>query len=329
MIKVDLVTGFLGSGKTTFIRRYAQFLMDQGLKIGILENDFGAINIDSLMLGDLQGKNCEVEMVVACPGAEAHMRRYKTKLIELAMLGLDRVIVEPSGLYDVDEFFDVLYEEPLNHMYQAGNVIAIVDAMLEDHLSKNADYFLVSELARSGAVLVSHAESQEAKNHIPALTDHINRAMEAWKCDRRFHRDQLNTRSWESFTEKDFFHLQNCGYQGYDYQKSLEAAEQFQHLFYMNLPFSAEESLKKIRELMESDRFGNIFRIKGYLTAEDKKEESDSGKKTKHSPWQEVNATKEKVTLKPSERGQNVIIIIGENLDKPEIDAKWEGAVTV
>ena len=46
MVKVDLITGFLGSGKTTFIKKYAQYLIDQGYRIGIIENDFGAVNVD-------------------------------------------------------------------------------------------------------------------------------------------------------------------------------------------------------------------------------------------------------------------------------------------
>ena len=46
MVKIDLITGFLGSGKTTFIRKYAQYLMDAGNNIGILENDYGAVNVD-------------------------------------------------------------------------------------------------------------------------------------------------------------------------------------------------------------------------------------------------------------------------------------------
>ena len=40
MVMIDLITGFLGSGKTTFLKKYAEYLMDQGLHIGILENDF-------------------------------------------------------------------------------------------------------------------------------------------------------------------------------------------------------------------------------------------------------------------------------------------------
>ena len=61
MVQIDLITGFLGSGKTTFIKAYAQYLMKQGLKIGILENDYGAVNVDMMLLQDLMGENCELE----------------------------------------------------------------------------------------------------------------------------------------------------------------------------------------------------------------------------------------------------------------------------
>ena len=63
MVKVDLITGFLGAGKTTFIKKYARYLMDQGMNIGILENDLGAINVDMMLLHDLEGEQCELEMV--------------------------------------------------------------------------------------------------------------------------------------------------------------------------------------------------------------------------------------------------------------------------
>ena len=41
MIKIDLITGFLGSGKTTFLKQYAKYLMAQGKNIGILEMILG------------------------------------------------------------------------------------------------------------------------------------------------------------------------------------------------------------------------------------------------------------------------------------------------
>ena len=82
--------------------------------------------------------------------ADCHRRRFKTKLIAMGMCGYDRVIVEPSGIFDVDEFFDALHEEPLDKWYEIGNVIAIVDAKLAEDLSAEADYLLASEVADAG-----------------------------------------------------------------------------------------------------------------------------------------------------------------------------------
>ena len=61
MIKVDLITGFLGAGKTTFLLKYAKYLMSQGLKIGILVYDHGAVNVDMPFLKELRGEQCELE----------------------------------------------------------------------------------------------------------------------------------------------------------------------------------------------------------------------------------------------------------------------------
>ena len=63
MIKIDLITGFLGSGKTTFLKKYAAWLVSRGEKIGILENDLGPVNVDMMLLKSLEGENCELEMI--------------------------------------------------------------------------------------------------------------------------------------------------------------------------------------------------------------------------------------------------------------------------
>ena len=58
---------------------YAQYLLDAGYNIGILENDFGAVNVDMMLLQDLAGDNCELEMVAGGCDADCHRRRFKTK----------------------------------------------------------------------------------------------------------------------------------------------------------------------------------------------------------------------------------------------------------
>ena len=60
--------------------------------------------------------------------------------------------MEPSGIFDVDEFFDALREEPLDQWYEIGSVIAVVDAGLESELSRDEEYLLASEVADAGCV---------------------------------------------------------------------------------------------------------------------------------------------------------------------------------
>ena len=143
-IQIDLITGFLGSGKTTFIKKYAAYFLKQGKKIGILENDFGAVNVDMMLLQDVMSDSCDVDMIAGACDKDCHRRRMKTKLIAMGMLEYDRVLIEPSGIFDVDEFFDILHEDPLERWYEIGNVIAIVDASMPAGMSKEAEYLFAT-----------------------------------------------------------------------------------------------------------------------------------------------------------------------------------------
>ena len=178
MVQVDLITGFLGAGKTTFLRRYVRYLVEQGHNVCILENDFGAVNVDAMLVQDLLGGRCDLETISGGCDCDTHQRRMRTKLIAMAMRGFDRVVVEPSGIFDVDEFFDVLRDDPLDRWYQLGSVIAIVDALLPDPLSPQAEYVLASETANAGRVLFSRTQLA-GETRTRAAEEHLTRALDA------------------------------------------------------------------------------------------------------------------------------------------------------
>lgn len=185
MIKIDLITGFLGAGKTTFIEKYARYLMETGQKIAILENDFGAVNVDMLLLQDIVGENCELEMIAGGCDKDCHYRRMKTKLISMGMRGFDRILVEPSGIFDVDEFFDILHDEPLDQWYEIGNVMAVVNAGMEEDLSRESRYLLVSQIANAGKIILSKTQETPPEK-IAETVRYLNKAMEEFHCRRRF-----------------------------------------------------------------------------------------------------------------------------------------------
>lgn len=311
MIKIDLITGFLGSGKTTFIKIYASWLMEKGLNIGILENDYGAVNVDMMLLNELRGDNCELEMVAGGCDPDCHRRRFKTKLISMGMCGYDRVLVEPSGIFDVDEFFDVLYEDPLNRWYEIGNVITIVDAKLEQPLSGVSEYFLASEAAKAGIVILSRSQDASSEE-IKATVGCLNQALHNAGCSRSLENEIL-MKDWTKLNEEDYNRIVSCGYVPEDYEKmDFGENDGFQTVYLMNLSLTSSRMETAILNVMRDQACGAVFRIKGFV----KEKEG----------WLELNATKHGMTKNPLKEGQAVIIVIGEALNEECINKYFSDA---
>ena len=311
MVKVDLITGFLGAGKTTFIRKYVSYLLDQGEKICILENDHGAINVDMMLLSDLRSDRLGIEMVAGGCDYDCHRRRFRTKLITMAMLGYDRVLIEPSGIFDVDEFFDILHEDPLDRRYEIANVLTIVSADLEENLSEEADYLLASQAAQAGRLIYSRVQEADARA-IEAVTAHVNRALAAIKCSRTFSPgENITVRDWDRMTEEDWQEIMTAGYAETGFEKRFSMDETgFQALFFMRISIPKDQVLANIRRIWQDPDVGRIFRIKGFLI-------DDPDRET----WIEVNATAGGTRVTPIPRGQEILIVIGEDLDEEAVDA--------
>jgi G3E family GTPase len=338
MIKIDLVTGFLGSGKTTFIRGYAGYLMRQGKRIAILENDYGAINVDMMMLEDLEGDQCDLQMVVGGSDYDCHKRRLKSKLITLGMLGYDRVIMEPSGIFDVDEFLDTLREEPLDRWYEIGSIITVTDASLADELSDDSEYLLVSQTANAGAVVFSRTESADADG-IEAVIRHINRAFEKFQCSRRLGGEDLILRKpREAYEDGDYEQILRAGMVPADHIKiPVTDNNSYHSLFYMNVVMNPEELRPTLEKLFADKSCGDIIRIKGYLlngengsagAQEPEGAEKAVGKQEpegaenavgEQAKWIGINATAGEMNIGQASTGQEVLIVIGENLDRDRI----------
>ena len=304
MIKVDLITGFLGSGKTTFLIKYAGHFISQGQRVGILENDYGAVNVDMLLLNELRGENCELEMVAGGCDADCHRRRFKTKLISMAMSGYDRVIIEPSGIFDVDEFFDVVRDEPLDRWYEIGNVITIVDARLEDEVSDDSDFFLASQIANAGSIVLSRTQLTD-QAHIDSTIAHLKAAAE--KAQLKIDVDSLLfTKNWDELDGADFELLSTCSYATRSYIKKITTDNSgYKTVYFLELPITKSSLQNKIQTLMTNPEFGNILRAKGFFKEDD--------------IWYQFNATPSEFDLTEMAVGQQVFIVIGEDLNEEKI----------
>lgn len=313
MIKIDLITGFLGAGKTTFLLQYARYLMNQGLHIGILEYDYGAINVDMLLLNKLRGKQCELEMLAAACDEDCLRRRFTTKLISMAMSGYDRIIIEPSGIFDMDMFFDALRDEPLEKWYEIGSVIAIVNANLKDELSDEEDFFLLSQAANAGKIVLSRTQLSSAKK-IAATKEHLLKAADKLKCN-KFSNNFENIifdKNWEELENSDFEELSSCGYRICDYMKIISTDnDKFSSVYLLDLKDGLDSMERKIKILFESEEYGNVVRAKGFVL--------DNGISY------QINASQYELIKEPAMIGQGVMIIIGTDLNTAKINELMKG----
>lgn len=305
MIKIDLITGFLGSGKTTFLLKYADYLMRQGLKIGILEYDHGAINVDFLLLQKLRGEQCELEMLSAACDADCHKRRFKTKLISMAMTGYDRIIIEPSGVFDVDEFLDNINEPPLDRWCEPGSIITVVDSGIGDMaISHASENMLVSQIANAGLVLFSKTQNYN-EGTILKTTEYIKAALKNAGCSKKV--DAVSEfRNWSEFADSDFQAFSKCGYRLTDYIKyGFGEQDNFETVCFMNEQLSLEAINNAADVLFSSNRFGNIIRIKGFVCEKQQ--------------WYSVNIERNNKRIEPISAGKDALIVIGEQLDEDGI----------
>ena len=156
MTSVDLITGFLGAGKTTFIRKYAGFLKNSGQKFAVIENEFGAAGVDTAIL---KGDGLFVEELAGgCICCSLKVNFHDT-LIALAK-SYDRVIVEPSGIFSPGDFFDIMNSPDVGQVCQIGCVIAVLDsAVLYNKMSAEDEIVLAGELFSCGHIVISKTDS--------------------------------------------------------------------------------------------------------------------------------------------------------------------------
>ena len=277
--------------------------------MGILENDFGAVYVDMFLLQELMGDKCELEMIAGGCVRETHRRRFRTKLIAMGMCGYDRVLVEPSGIFDMDEFFDALHEEPLDRWYAISNVITIIDAALDQGLSKDSRYILASQTAHAGTVLYSHvqevspAQLEETRQFVTGVMNELHMTLPAGQT--------VFQKDWTDQTTQDFRQIMSSGYHGADYAKLwMDSQKTYDSLYFMNMEFTEDFLQKSCHEILNDPACGKVFRIKGFQKLPDES-------------WIAVNATLKQTQIHPIAVGQAILIVIGENLNREAIEGYW------
>ncbi len=263
MTKVDLVTGFLGAGKTTFIRKYADYLKRNSISFAVIENEFGAPGVDSALLKSDFNDIVEIAGGCICCTMKTGFHEILSKLSGT----FDRIIVEPSGIFDADSFFEVINSPDLVKVCQPGMFLTLVDPHTVDKLNEEECGVLTSELANTGCVLWT-------KTDIEPPCD-----MDKAKSDIK----KLISKSGV-YDELDFFPIPSYRLEDEDYKRLMmmtpilrehNIISSIHPLIFQSTRLYTEgvydlESINLlIDHITSNSEYGNISRIKGFLKSTD------------------------------------------------------------
>ena len=123
MTKIDIISGFLGAGKTTFIKKMLEDVF-QGEKIVLIENEFGEIGIDGGFLKDSGIEVSELNSGCICCSLVGDFGKNLREVME--RFHPDRILIEPSGVGKLSDVMKSVQEvEAENEVKLSGRVTVV------------------------------------------------------------------------------------------------------------------------------------------------------------------------------------------------------------
>ena len=153
--KIDVVSGFLGAGKTTFIKRLVEGNKDKGKTI-IIENEFGEIGIDG---GFLKNSGIEIREMnsgcICCSLAgdfEASLREL------LSTYEPNRVIIEPSGVGKLSDVLKAVSDVEKDLPVESNSAVTVVDVKKCKMYMKNFGEFFNNQIQFANTIILSRTD---------------------------------------------------------------------------------------------------------------------------------------------------------------------------
>ncbi|MBQ6887711.1 MAG: GTP-binding protein [Lachnospiraceae bacterium] len=155
MTKIDIVSGFLGAGKTTLIKKLLKEAL-AGTKVVLIENEFGEIGVDG---GFLKEAGIEIkEMNSGCICCSL-VGDFGTSLQEvLATYEPERILIEPSGVGKLSDVMKAVQDVKTDVEVQLNSAVAVVDASKCKMYIKNFGEFFINQIEHAGTIILSRTD---------------------------------------------------------------------------------------------------------------------------------------------------------------------------
>ena len=155
MTKVDIISGFLGAGKTTFIKELiSKVFKDE--KIVLIENEFGEIGIDSRFMQNAGIEVTEMNSGCICCTLVGDFAKSLKQVVDT--YAPDRIIIEPSGVGKLSEVVTAVEDVKEESGIEINSKITVVDGKKARIYMKNFAEFFKNQVEHASTIVISRTQ---------------------------------------------------------------------------------------------------------------------------------------------------------------------------
>ena len=331
MTKIDIISGFLGAGKTTFIKQLIKEAI-AGEKVVLIENEFGEIGIDGGFLKDAGIEIREMNSGCICCSLVGD---FGTSLKEvLTKYAPDRVIIEPSGVGKLSDVMNAVKNVASEIEVMLNSAVTVVDVNKCRMYMKNFGEFFNNQIENAGTIVLSRtdiADPKKVQAAVEMLRTHNEKAtIVTTPCSQLTGAqlleiiekeddmaEELMREAREHMHEHHHHHHDHdeeceCGCHDHDHHHH-HADEVFTSWGLENAPAMSREKLEKLLdELAYSEKYGDVLRAKGMIPCD------------KEGVWLHFDLVPEQAEIRegmPDYTGK--VCVIGAGLDEAALKAAF------
>ncbi len=267
-VPVTLLTGFLGAGKTTLLNRILNG--QHGLRVGVLVNDFGAINIDAELIAGVEKNTIKLTNGCVCCEIRDDLVASLEELLARSE-SIDYVILEASGVSDPEGIVMTFLDQRYEGLLRLDSIVCIVDAeaVFADGDNAALSQLKIRQVGFADMVILNKVDLV-GRVHIEVIREwigqHLNRVriIEARHCDVPM----------EILLDVGHFHPANVTSQcegadadvhGYGHKHGAVSSEFDTWSYESDRPFAIEA----LREMVRRELPASVYRCKGIVLAAD------------------------------------------------------------
>ena len=300
MVKIDIISGFLGAGKTTLIKKLLKEAFE-GEQVVLIENEFGEIGIDGGFLKDAGIEIREMNSGCICCSLVGDFGASLKEVVE--KYHPDRILIEPSGVGKLSDVIKAVQGVEEDVDIQLNSYTTVVDAKKCKMYMRNFGEFFDNQVQYAGAIIMSRTdivdekkamesmellrsinekaaiittpiEKLDGKKILEVMEHPVSLADELLKEEHEHHHHHDHDEECDCGHDHDHEHHhdhdEECGCGHHHDHHHHHADEVFTSWGRETIKKFTREGLEKMLEsLSASEEYGVILRAKGMLPAED------------------------------------------------------------